>query len=130
MVRALLTYHMKLDRPATLNVLALALVIAASACADGSSGSTGWMGSIDTIEGSVLVHTTISQAGRWPAPMDAGAIEVLWNSERLSKPGLITASAGGDTIVVADGTEVFLLTRSGRLLAVLGRRGKGPGEFT
>jgi len=37
---------------------------------------------------------------------------------------------GDSTIAVADRTRIHLISRAGRLQAVIGRAGKGPGEFT
>jgi hypothetical protein len=108
----------------------IALLVGMACAGAGDRGSTvGWVGTVDTVADSVVVWTTSRPGGPWPAPLDAGPIELVWDDDRLWRPSVVTGTPSGDTLLVADRTEAFVLAAHGALLAVLGRAGEGPGEF-
>ncbi len=62
-----------------------------------------------------------------PEPVEIGEVEILWASEELERPGVMTVREG--TLVVGDRARVHRIDVATGVVRSFGRDGEGPGEF-
>lgn len=106
-------------------VLALALLAALACGGDAAAPPYGWAGTTATA-GDTTVVTTERGAVRGSITIDS--VEVVFAGEALVDP-LMLVAIDGQTLAIADPTQVHLVGTDGAHLGTLGRAGEGPGEL-
>lgn len=114
-------------RPAGMALVVAVFLCCLLACA-GEAPVTAWVGTVDSSSDTVIVTTTTSPTADWPRVENLDSMTVVWRSDTLNRPSAI-ATGNDNRLYVADGPQVFVLHDSGRHVATIGRRGRGPGEF-
>jgi hypothetical protein len=115
-----------IEGSATTALLAVALLTAG--CRENSTPSASWVGTIDTLDDTVVVTTRSVVTGPSHSPFIADSISLVWTSEDLVRPVAI-ALVGDSLVAVLDRERLYVVTRGGSLVRALGRGGAGPGEF-
>lgn len=107
---------------------AIVLLFLLGACHSGESAHRGWIGSIDTVDDTVTVTTTLIPGNPWPPVTALRPPDTVWASDQLVRPTVLVA-ASDTSFYVVDAAFIYLIDATGTVRKRFGGKGKGPGEF-
>jgi len=118
-------------KPVAANKGALLLACAvALSCNDGQPPSMRtWTAVHDTVGDTIVVRTLGGSVWQDSTRLVGPEPRIVYRSEELGWPGVIIALDGG-RLAVSDRTRIHIITQDGEPLGIIGRAGKGPGEFS
>lgn len=121
--------------PAERAALAVACLCLAAACApsEGDSGSTGWHGTVDTLDGGRVVVRSpdVPLEGEWTLREEfrIGSIDADGPELFGAINGLALTAEGGVLVLDGQASEIRSWDAEGRFLIAFARAGQGPGEL-